>query len=124
MILGIGTDIVDNERINSVLSKHGQRFIKKVFSSREAERLRGGGNAQRAASTFAAKEALVKALGTGFRYGISFGDIEVVRDRRGKPRINLSGRAAGFARKMGVKRIHLSLSHEKSHSVAVVLLES
>lgn len=124
MILGIGTDIVDNERMQTVISKYGQRFLNKVFSSREAARLRKSEDAQRAAATFAAKEALVKALGTGFRYGISLCDIEVIRDRHGKPRINLSGRAEDFARKMGVKHIHLSLSHEKSHSVAVVLLES
>lgn len=125
MILGIGADIVDNGRIETVVSRHGRRFIQRIFSKREAARLDNYGYArQMVAANFAAKEALAKALGTGFRYGVSFSDIEVVHDRRGKPHINLSGAAADFARKMGAKHIHLSLSHEKSHSVAVVILES
>ena len=125
MIIGIGTDIVENARIEAVVSRHGQRFVKRIFSKREAERLKKFRYArQTVAANFAAKEALAKALGTGFRHGVSFSDIEVAHDRRGKPHINLSGAAADFAKKIGVKHIHLSLSHEKSHSVAVVILES
>ena len=125
MIVGIGTDIVDNKRIHSVISKHGDRFINRVFSRREAEHLRKFAYArERVAVSFAAKEAFVKALGMGFRYGISFSDMEITRDRRGKPHMKLSGKAAEFADNMGAKRIHLTLSHEKSHSLAVVILES
>ena len=125
MILGTGADIVENARIEAVISRHGKRFVKRIFSKREAARLKKFRYArQTVAANFAAKEAIAKALGTGFRFGVSFSDIEVVHDRRGKPHINLSGTAADFAKKMGAKRIHLSLSHEKSHSVAVVILES
>ncbi len=125
MILGIGTDIVDNKRIASVVSKHGDRFIKKLFSARERKIFQKfKGDEQKLGTSFAAKESLVKAMGTGFRYGISFLNIEVLRGRHGKPLIKLSGKAEEVARAMGVKRIHLSMSNEKSHSLAVVILES
>ncbi|MGI9559072.1 MAG: holo-ACP synthase [Thermodesulfobacteriota bacterium] len=125
MIVGIGTDIVDNARIESVISRHGERFVKRIFSGREIEHLRKFNySRQTVGASFAAKEALVKALGTGFRYGISFSDMEIVRDADGKPLMKLSGKADEFARALGTKQVHLSISHEKSHSLAVVILES
>ncbi len=125
MIVGIGTDIVDNARIESVISRHGERFVKRIFSGREIEHLRKFNySRQTVGASFAAKEALVKALGTGFRYGISFSDMEIVRNADGKPLMKLSGKADEFARALGTKQVHLSISHEKSHSLAVVILES
>ncbi len=125
MIIGIGTDIVENSRIESVISRHGDRFMERLFSKTERNHfLKFNSSVQSIAASFAAKEAFVKALGTGFRYGISFSDMEIIRDSRGKPFIKLSGKAEDFFRKMGAGHIHLSMSHEKSHSVAVVVLES
>jgi len=125
MIIGIGTDIVDNSRIESVISRHGEKFTKRLFSESERKHfLKFNSSAQSIGASFAAKEALVKALGTGFRYGISFSDMEVVRDSRGKPVMKLSGRTEEFFRRTGGGKIHLSISHEKSHSLAVVVIES
>lgn len=125
MIIGIGTDIVENARIARMISGHGDKFLRRIFSETERKRFNQlNGDEKTVGASFAAKEAFVKALGTGFRYGIAFSDIEVVRDRRGKPFVKLSGKAFEFARKMRANRIHLSISHEKSHSVAVVILES
>ncbi len=127
MILGIGTDIVSNSRMESVISKHGEKFTERIFSEKEKKYFRGIDKRraiQRMGASFAAKEAFAKAIGTGFRYGISFPDIAIVRDPRGKPLMNLSGKAGEFARNMGAQRIHLSISHEKSHSLAVVIIES
>ena len=125
MIIGIGTDIVDNTRIASVISRHGEKFTKRLFSKNERKHfLKFNASEQSIGASFAAKEALAKALGTGFRYGISFSDMEIVRDSRGKPLMELSAKADKFFRRMGAKRIHLSISHEKSHSLAFVVIES
>ncbi|QMU56377.1 MAG: holo-ACP synthase [Candidatus Mycalebacterium zealandia] len=125
MIIGIGTDIVENARIARVISRHKGKFLMRLFSKTERKRFNQfNGDERTIGASFAAKEALVKSLGTGFRYGIAFSDIEIIRDRRGKPFVQLSGKADDFARKIGAKHIHLSISHEKSHSVAVVILES
>lgn len=127
MILGIGADIVSNTRMESAVSRHGERLAKRLFSEEERIYFRSLGRKRAARSigaSFAAKEAVAKALGTGFRYGITFSDIRIVREPHGKPLVKLSGKAAEFARRMGTRLVHLSISHEKSHSLAVAVLES
>jgi len=123
MILGIGVDIVDISRIRSVYKRHGERFLKRAFTRGEVTYcLKKQDPIPSLAARFAAKEALVKSLGTGFSMGIGFKDIEVDRSK-GRPYIRLDGNARKQASEMNVSGIHLSLSHEKGHAVAVVIIE-
>ncbi len=124
MILGMGIDIVQNDRIRKIINKWGERFLAKVFTGMEIDFIsKRGQNVQRYAANYAVKEALVKALGTGFRSGINFHGIQVRHNESGKPWTELLGTTRSFARRKGVSKIHTSISHEKNYSVAVVLLE-
>ena len=122
MILGIGCDIIEIERIRNAVLKEG--FCRRVFTEAEQEYCQGRG-AQGAASfaaRFAAKEAVLKALGTGLRGG-SLTEIEVVQDALGKPGIRLAGYHLELANSKGVRNIQLSLSHSKENSIAYVVME-
>jgi holo-[acyl-carrier protein] synthase len=124
MIVGLGVDICSVQRMAQVTERHGQRFLDRVLSSREQAALstqRVG--PERVAARFAAKEALMKALGTGRAAGVGFLDIHVLNHESGRPLIDLTGRAAEVAAALGVQRVHVSMSHEREHAVAVVLLE-
>lgn len=124
MILGIGTDIVSTDRIERLVKLYGERFLRRVFTRREIEV--AGQRAtlgERLGTRFAAKEATMKALGTGWREGVQFTQIEVRKHPTGMPEIVLSGAAKQRAEEMGVTRIHLSLSHESDKALAVVILE-
>lgn len=131
MILGLGTDIVNVERIERTLNKFGSHFIDKTFTVSEAEDIRkfadGSRNqACKAAKIFAAKEAAVKALGTGFNHGVSWLEVEVSHDELGKPLVNLSGRAAERASDLsnGAEfQLLLSLSDDYPFAQAVVIIE-
>ncbi len=124
MILGIGLDLVQRERIEAALEKHGQRFERRIFTDREQAY---ASNKPHAAlhygGMWAIKESLVKALGTGFSGGIGWRDIEVGHDQRGKPVIRLEGKARQWAEQMGVTSIHASITHDTSWSAAQVVLE-
>lgn len=124
MIVGIGVDIVENARIAEMLEKHGPAFSAKIFTESElayaGERRR---RIEHLAARFAAKEAVAKALGLGMTNGISWRDIEVVHDQAGKPAVNLTGHVADIAADIGVRTLHLSLSHADSHSIAFVVAE-
>lgn len=123
MILGLGTDIVAVHRIERVI-KSNPRFIEKVFSLGEQQYCSSKANpAQSYAARFAAKEAFMKALGTGWDEGISWAQIEVINDARGKPCLKLSGATEALAKSRGTELIHLSLSHEKDYAIATVILE-
>lgn len=125
MIIGIGTDIIRVERIAHLLEKYGARFLDKVFTPAEQKWCQEHDRpAERLAVRFAAKEAMMKALGTGWSRGILFQDIEVEADNRSRPRIRLHGYAAEFAQRHSVSAIHLSLSHEEEYAVAFVVLET
>ena len=132
MIAGLGTDIVNIERIEQALSRFGERFIAKSFTSKErADLLPCGGDGRRlackAAKLFAAKEAAVKALGTGFNQGISWQEVEIGHDPLGKPLLALTGRAAERADFIcGGKgyRVLVSLSDDYPLAQAVVIIES
>ena len=124
MILGLGIDIVEIDRIERAASRHGGRFLRRIFT--EAEREFADSTARPAehlAARFAAKEAAAKALGTGVAGGVRFREMEVVREGSGKPSMRLSGRAAERARELGATRVHVSLTHTRSHAAAVVVLE-
>lgn len=122
MIIGIGCDIIEIKRVKQAVVR--ELFVKKVFSAAEAEYCKSRGQQQYAsfAARFAAKEAVVKALGTGFRGG-SLTEIEVVNDDLGKPYIRLSGYYKELAERLGVKKQHLSLSHSRETAIAYVVME-
>ena len=129
MILGVGTDLANIERIQGVLDRHGDRFRNRVFT--EIEQARSERRAERAASyakRFAAKEAVAKALGSGFSGGITMKDIGVVTGERGEPRIQLSGaaqkRLAAITPGGHETFIHLALSDEPPLAQAVVIIEA
>ena len=123
MIYGIGTDIIEVSRIAKVMERD-IGFRDKIFSEGEivyCEKMRN--KYQHYAARFSAKEAFMKALGTGWRDGIRFVEIEVAHDPLGKPLILLTGRAKELAEKAGMGEIHVSLSHVKEIASAVVVVE-
>ncbi len=123
MILGIGTDIIAVGRIERVLAQN-PRFAEKVFSPRERAYCEKRANpAQSYAARFAAKEAVMKALGTGWDEQVSWIEIEVVTGPKGKPGIALSGATRKMCEARGMSRIQLSLSHEKDYAIAFAILE-
>lgn len=123
-ILGIGTDIVDVERMRRALGRSGRRFIERAFTEREAGYcLSRADPAVHFAGRFAAKEAVFKALGTGWAGGMGWRDVEVVADE-GPPTAFLSGRAKKLACEMGaLEPVRVSISHERTFAVAFAVLE-
>ncbi len=124
MIYGIGTDIIEVERIRGFIAK-GEAFKNRVFTEQEiaySDSFRDP--APFYAARFSAKEAFVKALGTGFTAGIGFNQIEVYHVELGKPEIRLSGKAKEVAEAKGIIKIFVSISHVKDWANAVVILET
>ena len=124
MIVGTGIDIVEVPRIAASLDRFGERFTRKIFTDDEIRYCESKQNkAERYAARFAAKEAAMKALGTGWR-GLGWKEIEVRRRPGSRPTVVFSGRAAELAERFGVVRASLSLSHTGQHAIAEVILES
>lgn len=124
MVIGVGIDLVAVDRVARVLERRGDRFLARVFTPGELACCPPGKQyARRLAARFAAKEAALKALGTGLAGGIRWHDIEVRRGDGGRPEIVLHGRAAAHAAGLGVTRLHLSLSHDGPFAAAVVVAE-
>jgi holo-[acyl-carrier protein] synthase len=124
MIVGTGVDITEVTRVREALQRFGERFLRRVFTPAEiAYCASKRNNLERLAARFAAKEAALKALGTGLRHGITWRDVEVRRQPGGRPTIAFSGVAAEFAARLGVKHIALSLSHTAEQAIAMVILE-
>ena len=124
MILGTGIDLIEVERIERTLSLFGERFLKRVFTPAEIEYCRRHRNsAERYAARFAAKEAGMKALGTGWRHGICWRDLEVVRRPGGRPTLEFRGAAAERAAGLRVRNVALSLTHTSTEAIAQVILE-
>ena len=122
MILGLGTDIVEIERVREMIDRHGDSFLKRCFTDEEiayADKHRDA--AVRYAGRWAAKEAVVKVLGTGFVKGITFHDIEVLPLDTGQPRIELSGGAGQMAEKMGIVTVLITISHAKLYATATAV---
>jgi holo-[acyl-carrier protein] synthase len=125
MIVGTGVDITEVPRIQRMLTIYGHRFLRRVFTSEEIRYCVGKVNAaERLAARFAAKEASLKALGTGLRGGITWRDVEVVRLPGQRPQLRFYGKAAEIADSLSCKRTHLSLSHTADQAIAHVILES
>jgi len=124
MILGIGTDIVGTDRLGRMVEEYGDRFLRRVYTRREVETAEQRATlSERLGTRFAAKEACMKALGTGWRGGVHFTQIEVRKHPTGRPELVLTGAAKERAEAMGVTRIHVSLSHESGMAMAVVIFE-
>ena len=124
MIVGTGVDIVEVERIRRAVERYGDRFTRRIFTEAEVAYCRRSADpAQRFATRFAAKEAALKALGVGWAQGVRFVEVEVSNDPLGAPVIVLSGRTRDLARRLGVERTHVSLTHHRDYAIAQVLLE-
>jgi holo-[acyl-carrier protein] synthase len=124
MIKGIGTDVVEVGRLEHEWSRSGAELLRQLFTPDEIGYCEGQRRRfESYAARFAAKEAFLKALGTGGREGISWQDIEVVRDERGRPELALRGRASELARERGVSGVFVSLSHSHELATAVAVLE-
>jgi holo-[acyl-carrier protein] synthase len=122
MITGLGVDIIEIDRIRAAIERRGDQFINKIFT--KSEQVYCGDEPvamERYAARFAAKEACLKALGTGLREGIHWTDIEVKRTDNGRPYLELSGAAAEL---QGTASLHLSMSHCKQYATATVILEA
>lgn len=118
MNLQTGVDLVEIPRLAAVLARYGQRFLNRIYTPAEQQRARG--RPAELAVRFAAKEATMKALGTG-RRGVGWREVEVLSDPRGRPLLRLHGRAAARAAALGLTGFAVSLSHERSMAVATVV---
>lgn len=123
MIYGIGTDIVAVARMARALERHGERFAVRILAAEEKAAYRSAVHPARfLAKRFAAKEAAAKAIGTGFRHGLSLQDISVSNDEAGKPLLHFSGRALDLLEARGIGEGFLSLADEHDYAVAYVIL--
>jgi len=123
VIYGIGTDILEVERMSTMIAKGGQ-YLETIFTKNERDY--SGGKSRQAvhyAVRFAAKEAVLKALGTGWRDGLAFSDIEILNDELGKPQVFLHGKVRTLFEQLRIKQISISLSHTQKIALAVVILE-
>ena len=122
MVIGIGTDIVEIDRIVGVLSRRGESFARRILTPVEFETFQSKKDQARfLAKRFAAKEAAAKALGTGFRLGVSWQDFEVISDELGKPCLLLRGKAQSIMQEKGAGSSELSISDEKHYAIAFVV---
>ena len=125
MIVGMGTDLAEVDRIRASIERYGTRFIERVFTPLEIAYVERKANRfERYAARFAAKEAGMKAIGTGWRRGVRWHDFEVANLPSGRPTLALHGVASQIAEKLAVRNIALTLTHTAAHAMAVVILES
>jgi len=124
MIVGTGIDIAEVDRIRQTIERFGRRFIERVFTADEIGYCESKANKiERYAARFAAKEAAMKAIGTGWSRGVTWRDVEVRRFPGQRPTMAFHGRAGVFFAKLGATRAHLSLTHTKEFAMAQVILE-
>ena len=125
MIVGTGIDIAEVPRIAESIQQFGELFLRRIFTDQEIRYCDSKANrVERYAARFAAKEAAMKAIGTGWRHGVRWRDFEVQRAPGSRPTLAFSGKAAEFAARLGMTRASLSLSHTSSEAIAQVILES
>ena len=125
MIVGLGVDIAEVGRVREAIARHGDRILQRVFTPLEIVYCQAHKNsAERFAARFAAKEAAMKAIGTGWRNGITWKDFEVSNESSGKPTLRLSGKAAEICAGLGGTRVLLSLTHTESSAYAQVIIEA
>lgn len=123
--MGTGIDLAEVGRIRAAIERHGTRFVERVFTPREIAYVERKANRfERYAARFAAKEAAMKAIGTGWKRGVRWQDFEVSNLRSGKPTLEFHGEAARIAAQFGVKAVSLSLTHTATTAMALVILEN
>jgi len=124
MIVGIGIDIVDIERVNRLLDRYKDRFVKRVFTEEEEKyAYRSIKPAERLAGRFAVKEAFMKAIGTGKSNGILWRDVETVRGPLGRPKVKLYGKADKYMNMLNGNNVHVSITHDGGKAIAFVVIE-
>lgn len=124
MILGLGIDLVDIERLEGVLGRHPERALQRLFTTGEREACLDRPQPHEClAARLAVKEAFLKAIGTGLRDGLRWTELDVRADPHGRPSLSVSGRARDRLEDLGVRRTHVSISHDAGAAVAVVILE-
>ena len=124
VVIGIGVDMVDVDRVKGIMARRGARFVRRAFTEAEvAYCSRCQCPERRYAARFAAKEAVMKALGRGWFQGMPFKEIEVTREPSGRPGVSLSGQMQQLAESLGASSIHLSITHEQRSAVAFVVVE-
>jgi holo-[acyl-carrier protein] synthase len=124
VILGTGVDLCEVSRIESAIARHGRRFVERVYTEREIAYAEPKANRyERYAARFAAKEAGMKALGTGWRRGLTWRDLEVTNFASGRPALTFHGKAAEIAERLGVRNVSLSITHTAGQAMAMVILE-
>ena len=124
MIVGMGTDLIEVERIRQTVDRYGDKFLRRVYTERESAYAMSKRNfAERLAGRFAVKEAGMKAIGTGWRRGVTWRDFEVINEPGGRPTLRLMGAAGRIAQEFGVRRISVSITHTAAMAMAVVILE-
>lgn len=125
MIVGTGIDIAEVPRVRKAIERFGDRFLERIYTPAEMRYCDSKANRiERYAARFAAKEAAMKALGTGWNHGVRWRDCEVARLPGGRPTITFHGKAAEFADRLGVKNAALSISHTTEQAIAQVILEN
>ncbi len=123
IILGIGIDLVKSDRVKSAVEKWGKRFLNRIFTPTEqAYAFAHKIPYLHLAGRFAVKEAVLKALGTGWNSGIRWTEINVINEPVGKPQVEISGNVKKLMDKLGVKKIQVSISHDSDYSIAQVVL--
>lgn len=124
MIVGMGTDLIEVERIRQTVDRYGDKFLRRVYTERESAYAMSKRNfAERLAGRFAVKEAGMKAIGTGWRRGVTWRDFEVINEPSGRPTLRVTGAAGRIAQGFGVRRISVSITHTAAMAMAVVILE-
>ncbi len=121
-VIAIGTDIIEVQRIDEMIRRHDKTFLQRVYTRREVDYCsERKAAAQHYAGRWAAKEAALKALGTGWARGIKWTDIEVTNDPGGQPHLKLYGAAQDYARRLNIREMKISISHCKTYAVACVV---
>jgi holo-[acyl-carrier protein] synthase len=124
MIVGTGVDLAEVPRIRASIERFGEKFIRRIYTPAEIAYVQRKANRfERFAARFAAKEAGMKAIGTGWRHGVTWQDFEVTNLPSGKPTLRFHGAAAAFAQKLGVRNVSLSITHTAELGMAHVILE-
>lgn len=118
-IIAHGIDLVDCPRIEQMIERHGERFVKRVFTDAEQAYARANRNEiEKLAGRFAAKEAILKLIGTGWRGKIAWTDIEIVNNAAGQPEVTVRGEVAKIARELGIEHISISITHTANFAIA------
>src|ERR1700719_174668 len=124
MIIGMGIDVEGVERVKGAMERQGERFLKRIFTEKErayCEQFKD--KYERYAGRFAVKEAAMKALGTGWSRGVRWVDLEVIREKSGRPTLAIRGEAGKIAARLGVKNIAVSITHTEEQAMAQVIFE-